>query len=387
MKEEQIIKKLEWLDDERRKDKNDITSLMEKVISLEGQLKAVVQQNQELIGEISKIKSGIGRVDSLENDISRQRIELTRKIESLGKQHEKQRKEAINVLSTEIRNVDRNVEEVRKEMTQFVEIKRELINRKDGEQRLTKLIAELGTDVEEVKRNEEGLNRIYRVIEDGHRQEIKRITDLQGEVIALRKGADEHRSRLDLLDINNKKIETRLNELIVTENEMKTEQSAFMEKQALAEVERERLWKDWQTRFEAIEKQSIDIEEQITALDTTRLVIGRTQASVEKLSQKIERRLNEVLEVQRLGEDRFRQEWATFKADDQKRWTNYLLSQDEQRGELARHFELLTERVTLIEDQVQELQDEISHSLEQTQKRLQSIFALIHEWVTAFEKP
>jgi chromosome segregation ATPase len=360
---------------------------MEKVTSLEGQLKAVVQQNQELIGEVSKIKSGIGRVDSLENDISRQRNELTRKIEGLEKQHEKQRKEAINVLRTEIKNIDRTVDEVRKELTQFVEIKRELVIRKEGEQRLTKLIAELGTDVEEIKKNEEVLNRIYRVIEDGHRQEIKRITDLQGEIIALRKRADEHRSRLDLSDINNKKIDTRLNELITTENERKIEQAAFMEKQALAEVERERLWKDWQTRFEAIERQSIDIEEQITALDTTRLAIGRTQASVEKLSQKIERRLNEVLEVQRLGEDRFRQEWATFKADDQKRWTNYLLSQDEQRGELARHFELLAERVTLIEDQVLELQDAISYSLEQTQKRLQSIFALIHEWVSAFEKP
>jgi len=136
-----------------------------------------------------------------------------------------------------------------------------------------------------------------------------------------------------------------------------------------------------------IEKQSVDIEEQITALDTTRLTISRSQESVEKLSQKIERRLNEVLEVQRLGEDRFRKEWATFKADDQKRWTNYMLSQDEQREELTRHFEMLIERVTLLEDQVQELQDAISHSLEQTQKRLQSIFSLIHDWVSGFDKP
>ena len=41
----------------------------------------------------------------------------------------------------------------------------------------------------------------------------------------------------------------------------------------------------------------------------------------------------------RLTEDRFRQEWVAFKADDQKRWTNYSLVQEEQSRELNRQFE------------------------------------------------
>ena len=32
-----------------------------------------------------------------------------------------------------------------------------------------------------------------------------------------------------------------------------------------------------------------------------------------------------------LTEERFRQEWVNFKADDQKRWTNYTLAQEEQQ--------------------------------------------------------
>ena len=43
------------------------------------------------------------------------------------------------------------------------------------------------------------------------------------------------------------------------------------------------------------------------------------------MKQRFDRRLNEITEMQRLVEERFRQEWVSFKADDQKRWTNYTL--------------------------------------------------------------
>ena len=43
--------------------------------------------------------------------------------------------------------------------------------------------------------------------------------------------------------------------------------------------------------------------------------------------------------LQRLAEERLRQEWVTFKADDQKRWTGYTLSQDEAIRELRQAVE------------------------------------------------
>jgi spore coat protein CotH len=87
-----------------------------------------------------------------------------------------------------------------------------------------------------------------------------------------------------------------------------------------------------------------------------------------------------------LGEERFRQEWVTFKADDQKRWTNYTLTQDEQRSEIARQFEKLANRVTQIEDNLLEIQDLLQQVNEETEKRLQSLLALTHEWVSAYER-
>jgi hypothetical protein len=121
-------------------------------------------------------------------------------------------------------------------------------------------------------------------------------------------------------------------------------------------------------------------------LDATHRAVKHSQEVVEELSQKVERRITEVTEIQRLAEERFRQEWVTFKADDQKRWTNYTLTLEEQRNETARQFERLIERVTQLEDNAQEVQDLIVQIREQSEKRLQSLLAIAHEWVASHER-
>jgi len=386
MNEEQIVKKLEWLDDERRKDKNTIAALQDKVTSLEGLLNNLEQQNKEYASEISALQILLGRIDDFDKDIVQHRSEVSRKIENLQKQNEKQQKDTVKQFKSEINNVNKNIEEVQKELSQLTEIRRELVIREEGEKRLSKMITEIRNENEELQRSDDELRRMYRLIEDGRRQDIKRITDLQGEVIALRKQADRQRGRIELLDVNHNKVEIRLNELVATENERKLAQAAFLEKQAYAEAERENLWKSWQKRFESIEKQALEIEEQIRAFDVTHRAIQQAQASVDELSQKIERRLNEVMEIQRLGEERMRQEWVAFRADDQKRWANYVLSQDEQRGEINRMMESTVERIVLLEDQVQEMQDAISLLVEQTQKRINALLAIYQEWSSIFDE-
>jgi chromosome segregation ATPase len=146
------------------------------------------------------------------------------------------------------------------------------------------------------------------------------------------------------------------------------------------------VWKEWQSRFEIIEKQSAEVESQLSLLDTTHREAKRAQSTLEELAQKLERRINELTEIQRLSEDRFRQEWATFKADDQKRWTNYTLTQEEQRNETIRQFDKLSNQATQLEDDLQDVKDLLQQANEQAEKRLQSLLAMAHDWVAAYER-
>jgi len=53
MDSDQILKHLEWLDDERRKDKDIISKQEDRIASLEGNIAAAHQQIKDLSGEVA----------------------------------------------------------------------------------------------------------------------------------------------------------------------------------------------------------------------------------------------------------------------------------------------------------------------------------------------
>jgi chromosome segregation ATPase len=386
MELEQLAKRLQWLDDERRKDKNTIAQLEERIVSLEGDLAASEHDRNELGGEITRLKTIVGRMDRFDESLAQQRKEFVKEFQSIEKQAVQRDDEIMSVLKAEIRTYESPIFELRKDLENLRDVKKEIQSRIVEDNRLNRRIDDLVNKIEDLNRNEEEQSRVYRLIEDGRRQDSKRLTDLQGELVALRKRSDEYRGRIDVSDTTIRRLETRLNELVNAEQERGDAQAVFQEKQALVAVEREAEWKVWEARFETIEKQSIDVENQLQSLDATYRTVKRTQEAVDDLMLRVERRINEVAEVQRLAEERFRQEWTTFRADDQKRWTNYTLSQDEQRGEIGRRFDRMTERLTLVEDSLLEIQDVLQYVTELNTQSLKSLLTSIHDWASGYER-
>jgi chromosome segregation ATPase len=386
MEVEQILKHLEWLDDERRKDKDVIAKQEDRISAMEGNLSAAHQLIKGLSGEIARLTTIVSRMDHFDDALLQQRVETNRQMEELEKQSKKRDEEIEKVRRVEMRAVDASIAEVRKDLEAIAGLKRGLQARVEEETRLNRAIDELRLKLQEMRRNEEEYTRTYRLLEDGRRQDSKRLIDMQGEATALRKRVDELRGQTEVTSTNFRKVEGRLNELLTVEVERKDAQAAFLEKQALLQVEYDRTWKDWQARIDAFEGQAGEIDTHLQKLDETYRSVKRVKETTDELIQRIERRTNEITEVQRLAEERFRQEWVTFKADDQKRWTNYTLSQEEQRSETVRNFEKLIGQVAQLDDSQQEVQDLIQQITEQSEQRLQSLLALVHDWVSAFER-
>ncbi|MEW5868416.1 MAG: hypothetical protein AB1894_04015 [Chloroflexota bacterium] len=386
MEVEQILKQLDWLDEERRKDKTRIGSLEERLALQENSLPPMSAQIKELSGEITRLNALLARMDSFDDSLRQARLENKHQLEEVDKATKKREEEAERMRRSELRAVDTSLAELRKDIDQVAELKRGMQARIEGETRLARLIDETRNRLEGMRRSEEEYTRTIRLLDDGRRQDAKRLTDLSGEVAAMRKRVDDNRGKIELNAATLKKAETRVNEMSVVEVERREAIANFLESQNLREVERERVWKEWQARFNVIETQTTDVETMLQSLDATHRSVKRSQQVMDELSQKVERRINEITEIQRLSEERFRQEWVTFKADDQKRWTNYTLTMDEQRGEVQRQHEKLADKVTQLEDVLQEIQDLLGQANEHTEKRLQAMLAMTHEWVSSYER-
>jgi len=383
---DQILKRVQWMDDERRKDKDTIAFLENRILALEGSLTAAQQQIKDLSGEITRLNTVVTRMDQYDSTLIQQRVESKHQIEELDKEIKKREEESEKVHRVEIKALDASIVDTRKELEILPRLEKAIQARIEEDNRLGRSIDEVRVNIETVRHSEEEYIRTFRLLEDGRRQDNKRLNDMVGEVTAVRKRVDDQRGQVELLSNSIKKLETRLTELVAVEAERRDTLANFLDKQALTQVERDRTWKEWQARFDIIEKQASDAESQLQSLETTHRETKRSQQLLEEVSQKVERRLSEITEIQRLSEERFRQEWVTFKADDQKRWTNYTLVQEEQRSEGTRQNEKIADRITQLEDGLQEEQDILQQSAEHTQKRLQTLLSLVHEWVESYER-
>lgn len=383
---DQLAKRLDWLDDERRKDKLIIQTLEERLAVLEKSLPGLQQQVKEMSGEVTRLATMLAKFDQVDASLVQMRVDHARAVEAVDKNHLEREREMEKARMSDQENLSKQIGEVRRGLEPIPELRKSLQSRMEEDFRLGRLIEEANQKILEYRRSDEEYRRAQKLLEENQRQEAKRITDVQGELAALRKRQDEQRGRIDLASDSARKVELRIGEFQAAEGERRQTIAAFIDKQNMMNAERDRVWKEWQARFELIERQGVGLDAQLQAIEATHRSIRRSQESFDEITQRFDRRINEITEMQRLTEDRFRQEWVAFKADDQKRWTNYALVQEEQQREQGRYFERNSERIVLLEDLTQEMRDIIQQIREENQKRLQSLLAVAHEWVEQYDR-
>jgi chromosome segregation ATPase len=383
---EQLEKRIDWLDNERRKDRTIIATLEERLAVFENSLPALIQQIKEIGGELTRLSAMLSRFDQIEASIAQTRVDLARSIETVDRTHQDRGREMEKARMADQESLRMGIAEVRRGLEPIPDLRKSIQARMEEDFRLGRLIEEVNQKVLEYRRGDEEYRRSLKLLEESQRQETKRITDMQGEVAAVRKRQDEQRGKVDLVSESTRKMEMRISEFQSAESERRQAQTAFIDKQNMSALERDRIWKEWQTRFDLIERQGVGLDAQLQAIEATHRQIKRSQEAFDEITQRFDRRINEITEMQRLTEDRFRQDWVAFRADDQKRWTNYALVQEEQQREITRSFERYSERIVALEDMTQEVQDIVQQVKEESQKRLQNLLALAHEWVEQYDR-
>lgn len=376
---EQVIKRVEWLDEERRKDKLIIAALDDRIRKLEGNYTPLVQELRELSNELSRLKTLPSRFDTFDAAISQIRVDFNRMIDQIEKQRVEKDREIEKVRLADLESLNGAIEKVRKSLDVLPEMKKDIKAREEEEHRLVRMIGEYDKKLLDIQRSDEEYRRTQKILEENVRQDSKRILDVQGEINSTRKRIDEQRGKIDLATENLRKIEMRQNELLNSETERKQAQIAFIEKYSKQQVERERVWNEWQSSFEVISKQAINLDQQLQALDATQRTIRHAQEAFEEITQKFERRINEITEMQRLAEDKMRQDWMSFRADDQKRWSNYMISQDEQFQETTKIFEKIENRLIHLEETTQELNNLTDQIVMTNERSIQSLFKFVKE--------
>ncbi len=380
----QLENRVEWIDRELRNDKTTIASLQSKIDNLDNGSSGLRIRVTDIESEMTRIATTLTRLDQYDQEIASVRKDLEKRIEELmSAVLEKQVQTDKN--AQEIENLELDIRGLRKNIQEFDGYDNLLESRKEEDIRLGRLIEELKAQVNDITRFDDDYKRTIKIIEENRRQDTKRITDIQGEVAAIRKRQDEVRGKQDLVNDNMRKLENHINDLVVAESERKESQTAFIEKLNMAQVNYERTFKQWAERFETMEQITSDIEEEVSGLENIQRAVKQSQSGLDEATQRFDRRVNEITEVQRLNEDRFRQEWTTFKSDYQKRWSNYSLSQEEQFNQISRDQEGLANRITNMEETIVDISDNLQQLGKDDIKRMRSVLAILRESLESYD--
>ena len=155
MESDQVLKQLEWLNDERRKDKDIISKQEERIISVEGNLSAAHQQIKELSGEIIRLSAIVGRMDDFDAALLQHRLEVNQQVVESDKQTKKREEEMEKVRRVEMRSIDTSMSDLRQELEALSGVNRSIQARVDEETRLARQIDDLGVKIQDIQRTEE----------------------------------------------------------------------------------------------------------------------------------------------------------------------------------------------------------------------------------------
>lgn len=386
MEPKQIETQLSWLDEQRRKDNELINRLSEQVLSTEERLASHAKQLQNLSSEITRLAGLTTRIHQMDEALSKQRQDFSRQLGEVEDRRTEKEKTLEDIRKADFETLAKQLEEFRSNVDVMDEFKQALNDRREGEIRITSKIDSLEKLIEDLDSRNEAHSRNLVSLEEGRRQDSRRLGELQTETSEILKRIETMRGEHDSTEDRARRIEVRVTDLVATDNERREALTVALDQQNLKLAEFERNWHEWEQRLTHFEKRAADLDERMLTYEEIYRSLKQMQGELEEVIERLERRINEVTEMQRLADDRMKQEWSSFQADDQKRWNTHKLTADEGWREHDRLHEKIVTQIQLLEENVTDILHALSEIRETDQQRVLEIHHLLRDWATEIER-
>ncbi len=386
MEQAEWQQRFSWLEQEQRKDRAQMLALQERLVRMEGQINALETQLKESLDELGRWMALQSRVQTLEEQMQRLGQEIRQQQETFQRQMEDQFRAMQQEMRTGLARITEEVAGLKESMKTVQSMEQQMRFREEEDQKLHRRIDQVAADLLELGRRHDERIQVIRLLQEAQERNARRTLELQHDIGSLRKRLEELAGSQAVFGESLRKLEARVHELHSAEEERRKEQRDFLETLAQKQAEQDRQWRAWEVRFQSMEELAQRLEVQLQSLDAFRQELNRARERLEDLIERMERRVHEVAEMQRLAEDRFRQEWLTFKADEQKRWANFQLTYEEQQQDILRRLDAHQAQLTAHEDLLGQMKDDLGMLQEQTQKRLQDLHHMARSWLEEYER-
>src|SRR5262249_9455221 len=166
-------------------------------------------------------------------------------------------------------------------------------------------------------------------LEEQRRQDARRMSETQSELPDIQKQIDSLKPKLDLIEDLGLRNEKKILEIQTGDRDRREQIQQFIDQQILFVQQRDQKIDELTRTFGQYDESMRRNLERFETWSETYRQMRKVIEDFERIGDRLERRINEVAEMQRLSEERFRQEWDSWNADDQKRWKQFTLTNDD----------------------------------------------------------
>jgi len=376
---EQALKKINDLESEVAVLKKTLTTQTTKTNNLEEKVNQFLSTSREQKKEADRLGAIVTNLSQFDANLGKLRVDFGRKLEETEKNITADSKLKENLQRDEMKALNSALEKTRQDVLKELDLK--LKTHLDETARLIQKFKEVENTVDIKIREDEALKGSMAVLANEFGQYKKKMDSFSADFEIYRKRQDEIREKQDAILSNLRNSDARFEEIVNSEAERKQTFLNFIEQNMINQRDRERVWTDWQQQFDDSMKQ---IYRLLPELQNQQLELTKSRTAFEEINQRFDRRINEITELYRMLDEKFRQEWSTYKADSEKKWSNISIVFDEKQGTFSEHMEKMKERLLAVEDSTHEMQEVLLLMSKEIQKGMQGLMSMVNGWMDAF---
>lgn len=325
----QAARLIEWLDEERRRDRNTIALMEERVAQQSEVIAQLTRRLDGMEGEQSSFRTAFlpaARETAITDQL---RIEFQQMIESAESKRLMAEREGERRADIARESVARMVRDIGDRTDKLERAIDELPAARVERDRVASALAAVQQRVEDLAKKLEEPDRRLTFLEEQRRQDSRRMSDIQSELPEIQKQVDGLRPKMDSIESMVLRNEKRILEVQTAERDRREEIQQFIDQQTLLLQQRDQQVSELTKSFGEYDDDMKRYMERFETWAETYRQMKKVVDDFERIAERLGRRINEVAEMQRLSEERFRQEWNDWTADDQKRWKQFTLTNDE----------------------------------------------------------
>ncbi len=342
---EQLRNRLDWMDEERLKNGRRMVQLEQRLTAWERELENREKHIKDVESKLTKMTLQLGRVSNLDSQLELFKDELVKMIEQYDQRRIEGYQELDKLRRIEHEVQQRDIADIRKELTPISRMENELKLRESEDERIAKMTSILQNQIPPIKNEIETWKQDLKFIEESERTNASTIAEMQASIHEHVKKLESIETRLDITNHSLSKVQVTTQEVDDGISEVQHQINQWSNQVLVGEQQRNKRITEWESVIENIMASMEKYADEWVKYSNQYKEAKTTLEAIAEWQQRVEKQQREAAELARIEANQMRSRWDKFAKENEKRWTNYIVEQEQLWAGSNRREKQLQERL------------------------------------------